>query len=489
MKILLINPTIRERCPPYDFPVGLGIIAAIMEREGHNLCIYDENALRPSSQDMCRDLRKIKNVDIIGIGGLITTYRYLKQLIPGLREIFPNSTIVLGGGVTVEPEVIFENMPVDFCVHGEGEYTFRELSAAIERQKHDFSEIAGISYVEKDKVVRTSPRPIERNLDQFPMPAYHLFPTEIYLKNNGIKNFLGFDCGSQRCASVVWSRGCPAQCTFCWRMMGQTLRFRSVNLVMEEIGYLRSKYGADSYIFFDECINASRIRSIEFATQLIQRGYVAPWYSHARARNFDQEFANILRRSGCVALNFGIESGSSLMLTKMKKNVTPQQASDAVAVAQETNIRPICTFIIGMPGETKATVQETIHWIRKNRTRNYGFFFATPYPGCELYYEPLVQKRIKEKYGTKDSFFSNLGDAVDLCVNMTNFTDLELLRLRKWAWRQARSGNWLKRTYFFFIIERLYHLLGQPNRWGRVLRKYMKLLRRITFGSRKMSNV
>ena len=92
MKILLINPTIREHHPPFNFPTGMGIIAA-------------------------------------------------------------NVKIVLGGGVTIEPELIFGNMPVDFCVHGEGEHTFCELCAAMEEQERDFSRIAGISYIEKDKVV------------------------------------------------------------------------------------------------------------------------------------------------------------------------------------------------------------------------------------------------------------------------------------------------------------------------------------------------
>jgi len=484
MKILLINPTIREHHPPYNFPAGLGIIAAIMLREGHDVHVYDQNALRVSNADMCRDLRKTKNIDVIGIGGLITTYGHLKCLIPGLQEIFPNAKIVLGGGVTIEPDVIFEHMPVDFCVHGEGEHTFRELCAAIERQERDFSRIAGISYVDKDKVLKTSPRPIERDLDQFPMPAYDLFPAEIYFSNNTIKNQVGIHCGTQRCATLLWSRGCPNQCTFCWRMMGKTVRFRSVDLVMEEIAFLRSRYGVDSYLFFDECINASRKRSMEFATQLIERGYAAPWYSHARVTNFDEELASVFRRSGCVGLNFGIESGSTQMLVAMKKNVTPEQASKAVAIAQQANIRPVCTFIVGMPGETQATIRESARWIRRNRVRDYPLFFATPYPGCELYYMPLVQKRIEEKYVTKDGFFSALGDASDLSVNMTDFTDSELLRLREWAIREASRPGWLRRAYLF--IGRLCRLLRQPSRWGTVLRNRMKSLWQIAVSSRRI---
>ncbi len=122
---------------------------------------------------MCRDLRKINNIDVIGIGGLITIYDNLKRLMLGLREISLYAKIVLGGGWTVESEVIFENMSIDFCFHGEGAYTFVELCAAIERRECDFSHIAKTSYIEKAKMFRTLSRPLEKDLDVFPMHAMH----------------------------------------------------------------------------------------------------------------------------------------------------------------------------------------------------------------------------------------------------------------------------------------------------------------------------
>lgn len=479
MKILLINPTIRENHLPFNFPTGLGIIAAIMRREGHDVCVYDQNALRVSNEVLCHNLKKIINVDVVGIGGLITTYSHLKQLIPGLRQIFPKANIVLGGGVTVSPEVIFENMHVDFCIHGEGEHTFRELCAAIERQEQHFSNINGISYVEKAEVITTAPRPVEKDLDQFPMPAYNLFPTEIYFNNNVIKNLMRIKCGNQRCATLLWSRGCPNQCTFCWRMMARTLRHRSISLVMKEIAYLRSEYAVDSYLFYDECINANRKQSIKFFQALIENGYAAPWYSHARALNLDDELVDIFKRSGCVGLNFGIESGSQLMLTKMKKNVSPIQASQAISTAKRYNIKTICTFIIGMPGESRETVLESIQWIRRNHVQQYVYFFATPYPGTDLYNETFIKKRIIEKYKTLDSFFSKLGDALDFCVNMTDLTDSELLKLKDWAQRKSTNGNYLQRIKHFLI--QLCLLLFKPRLWKKTFKDFIRRLSEIAY--------
>ncbi|MFC1813510.1 B12-binding domain-containing radical SAM protein [Thermodesulfobacteriota bacterium] len=467
MNVLLINPTIRKRVPPYNFPVGLGIIAAIMRKDGYNVHVFDQNALRVSNEEVINNAKKIKNIDIIGIGGLITTYGHIKGIVSGLREAFPKSKIVLGGGVTVEPSVVFENMPVDFCVHGEGEHTFKEVCSAISNDNNDFSDILGISYLKNNKIVTTDPRPIETNLDLFPMPAYDMFPSEIYFKNNVIKNVMRLDCNNQRCATLLWSRGCPHKCTFCWRMMGKTLRFRTIDAVMKEIRYLREKYDVDSYLFVDECINAIPKLSLKFANTIVEEGFAAPWYSHARVTNFNQDLAKAFTLSGCKGLNFGIESGSPQILKTMNKKATPEQAEKAIAIAEQFKIKPVCTFIIGMPGETKETVKASVDFIIKNRIKHSPIFFATPYPGCELYKDPFVQERIFKKYGSKDQFFTALGDARAFCVNLTDFTDSELLQIKKWIDLKLMPMRFVQ-------------FLGQPKRWVLIIQRYhRKVIKKI----------
>jgi len=448
MNILLFNPTIRENQVPYNFPAGLGIIASIMVQEGHNVSVYDQNALRTSNDEVLRELSKFKNIDIIGIGGLVTTYSQIKSLIPIFRSLFKNAKIVLGGGVTIDPDLIFKNMDVDICVHGEGEHTFRILCNYIEGGRDDFSDIPGVSYIKNNELFRTQPNIFEKDLNVFPMPAYNLFPSEIYFKNNVLKQMFS-DLNTKSCATLLWSRGCPNECTYCWRMTGKALRFRSMTLLMEEIEYLRSNYDVDSYLFYDECINANRAKALEFSSNLIKRGLSAPWYSHARANNFDDEIASMFFKSGCVGLNFGIESGSEKMLRAMKKNINPVKAGAGISIALRNHIKPNCTFIIGMPGETRETVAESVKWIRKYKSRRNVFFFATPYPGCELYNEPIVQKRIYEKYNNLDNYFSALGDAVDLTVNMTDLDDRQLIKLKIWAEKRSR-GNFLKRKIKLF---------------------------------------
>jgi radical SAM superfamily enzyme YgiQ (UPF0313 family) len=245
---------------------------------------------------------------------------------------------------------------------------------------------------------------------------------------------------------------------------------------MEEIGMLRAQYGVDSHLFYDECINASRKVALEFASALIESGHAAPWYSHARVMPFDDEIAAAFRRSGCVGLNFGVESGSRKMLAAMNKHATPEQAAQAVAVAQRANIRQVCTFVIGMPGETRATVRETVNWILENQVNEPNFFVATPYPKCDLYMDSFVQERIRETYGNKDAFFSDLGDACKPCPNLTDMTDEELMGLVRWAERKSRQGAWWVGPHAY--SKRLGRLLLEPRRWGGAMRRHLNFLKK-----------
>ena len=154
----------------------------------------------------------------------------------------------------------------------------------------------------------------------------------------------------------------------------------------------------------------------------------------------------------------------------MKKNISLEQASNAISCAKDKMIIPACTFIMGMPGETKETIMDSVKWIRKNKVRNYTFFFATPYPGCELYNEAFVQRRIEEKYKNKDNFFTSLGDAITLTVNMTNYSDSDLIFLRYWA--EKKSANYLQQ--FKKMILRIILLLKKPDKWRKVNRRFMR---------------
>ncbi|MDY6833748.1 MAG: radical SAM protein [Chloroflexota bacterium] len=433
MKILLINPIIREHAPPINFPIGIGIIANIMLQNDFEVTVFDHNALRYDEDTMISELKRIKDVDVVGIGGLITGYGYLKSIVPMVREIFPHSKIVIGGGVTIEPDIVFENIHgVDFCVHGEGEHTFLELCNQFREANSDFESINGISFRKGQEIYRTPERDLERNLDVFPMPAYHLFPTEVYLEH------LTFADGHQRQATLITSRGCPNKCTFCWRMTGRGIRFRSVEKILEEVEYLKSNYDIDSMFLLDEAINASEKRLGEVCKGFIDSKVDLPWISHARADRVNPDILNLMKEAGCIWLSVGIESGSKEMLEQMGKNVTPEQNKMAITLIKQAGIKITTSMMLGMPGETQNTVDQSIALLAETKPEAFLFGITTPFPGCDLYYMPEVQNQILERYGSKDKYFQALGDVHRLTINLTSFSDKELIRLRDHASYKTR---------------------------------------------------
>ena len=456
-----------------------------MINNGFEVSVYDQNALRTPLNSMLRGISASGPYDVIAVGGLVTVYNKLKAIVKELRAAYPHTKIVIGGGVTIDPQLIFANMPADICVHGEAEDSFLDLCNRLIEDGKDLSGITGISFVENGELIRTEPRPLEKDLDRFPMPAYDKFPSEIYFENNAKSASSGYGIDIKMCATLLTSRGCPNQCTYCWRMCGKTIRFRSMDLVVDEIKYLRAAYNVDSYEFLDECINANRKRSLEFASRLKEENLNAPWGSSARVTIFDREISEQFHLSGCRKIIFGVESGCREILKEMRKNTSPEQSSRAITIAKESGIMPTCNIMIGMPGETQRTVKESVLWIRRNRKyiNNFGFFFVTPYPGCDLYDLPQVQGLIKRKYGTKDSYFSALGDASILTLNMTALPDGELKSLREWAKKEAWAPKWYPywlsgryiKLYDFFC--RLLHLALAPSRWLEVARNRFEKLR------------
>src|ERR1035437_1011596 len=145
MKVLLINPPIRENAKPINFPIGLGIIASVLLENGHEVEVLDINALRLSQDQVISYLKKY-SPDLIGIGGLITTYKYLKWIIPEIKSIFPNLKIIVGGGVVTEnPEILLKATVADYAVIAEGEITIVELLDAL-ISNTDLSEVKGLAF-------------------------------------------------------------------------------------------------------------------------------------------------------------------------------------------------------------------------------------------------------------------------------------------------------------------------------------------------------
>jgi radical SAM superfamily enzyme YgiQ (UPF0313 family) len=428
MKILLIFPPIRETDNPRNTPHGIAMIAAVLRQRGHEVHILDINGNRFSKQEVIKKVEEEK-FEIVGIGGLITVYNYLKWIVPVLREVNPHASIIAGGSLGCSiPDIVLKRNDVDIVIDGEGEITIIELVEAL-RDKRDLHNVRGIYFKEKGRVVRTPTRNLIRKLDALPLPAYDLLPMETYLDNPVV--------GIGRDIDIVSSRGCPYYCTFCYRLFGNHYRFHSSDYIIRQIKFLKKEYDIDFVSFQDDEFMANKKRVYEFCDKILKEKIEIKWSCTGRVNLVDEEILRLMKKAGCTSVSYGIESGSQKILDLMKKRVTVEQAKRAILLNKKVGLRHPTSFILGMPGETPETVKETIEFCKELNIPLKSIMFATPYPGTELYQKAKAEGRIVDE----EEFIMKLGDAVSFTINLTDtFSDEELIKIRDYMIKEVQKS-------------------------------------------------
>lgn len=443
MKVLMINPPIRivDEHPP-NFPTGLAIISAVIRELGHEVNVLDLNAQRKTEEE-------IKNINfqyynIICIGSLVSTYKYVKGLIRIIKDKNPAVKIIVGNSLAVVDNLLIKN-GADVVVHGEGEETIKEVISFIESKK-PLSKIKGISYKGK----RNPPRECIKNLDNIPFPAYDLFPTEEYLK------VPIDDATANPDMNMVVSRGCPYNCNYCYKNFGRNYRLRSVENVIKEIKLLIRIYGVRAIVFCDDNFGINNKWLLEFCSKV--KPLKLEWGCMTRVDSpiLNKETLAQMKEAGCKSIGFGLESASEKILKNMNKGVTLIQMKKAIDTVRKAGIRGDGSWMYGYPGETVGTAKETIKFCYDNNLPLW-WGYTTPYPETPLWDWAIKNKKIKpieiEDYITK------LGDVQEFTINLTDIPDEIFHRLWKYGRNKINKSPKIK---FFRSLEyfKIYGLKG-----------------------------
>lgn len=451
MKLLLINPAIREWAEPNCFPSGLGYIAVSLQRRRPDceVEVYDINALRPTREQVEAFIRDAE-FDVVGTGGIVTIYKYVKWLLALIRKYHPDKKIMVGGScATSIPHVMMQHTDADILCIGEGENTVVEILDAIEGGK-PLDDVAGVWFRGPDGAVRRNPpRAPIADLDTIPHPRWELFPMDVYVKNPiGAVNVNKWDDGKatgdvRLSMNVLSSRGCPYNCTFCYHdFMGAKYRHRSAENIYEEILVLRERWKVDYIHFIDDCFIINRPNVMRFCDLIIRDGLNITWGCAGRVNTMTEELIVKMKEAGCVFIGYGIESGSQKMLDLMKKKVMVEQAKQAIRLTQKHLGWADASFIAGMPGETRETLRETVEFCKELNLAPEVIFFATPYPGTELYNIARAAGKIPDE----EAFALSLGEQGEkVRVNFTDFSDDELTAIKEEMVREL--GAWNKRLH------------------------------------------
>jgi len=391
--ILLVVPPYPElysslaiNTPEYSAPpLGLAYIAAFLKKNNFSVAIYDMHITTAFVEEIITEYRKNKP-RIVGITSTTPTFPNAVRIARILKAYDSQIIIILGGAhASSLPEECAKVNAFDFIVIGEGEQIMLEIANAFLREKGDPYKISGIVFKSKDGVIHTSlPELKVKNLDYLPYPARELLNMESYYQKG----------------SIISSRGCPYECTYCAcpLITGREYRTHSVDYVLDEINYIQEKYGINYFDFHDDTFNLSHNRVFEFSNKIIERKMNFTWGCFCRVTNFNYEIAKAMKDSGCEVIQFGVESGNQVVLNSVRKKVTLEEIEFAIISAKKAGISQItCGFIIGHSEDTEVTINETIEFgvkLAKLGATRLAISILTPYPGTEEFNE-MENKGVK----------------------------------------------------------------------------------------------
>jgi len=437
MKVTLVNAQVLDGNNVVP-PLGLLYIAAVLEKAGHAVQIYDAD---PEYQDNMISEIKAFDPDLIGLSFLTVAYERAFNLAKKLKQELPGKTFCSGGvHTTVKPHETMNELDLDFIVIGEGEDTIIEVCEKLGKNE-GLAGVEGVMYRDNGEIKDNGRRALIEDLDSIPFPARHLIDMKPYLMPPGI--IRGHADKNQ--TTIVTSRGCPFQCIYCGshNIFGRKTRRRSVKNVVDEIEHLHKNFGITGIYYCDDTFTLSPKWVRQYCEDLTSRNLGIKWAGQSRVDQTDPSLMKLMKESGLVQLDFGVESGSEKILKVLGKGGAGDrtaQIKNSFKLCRELDIRTLATFIIGNPEETREDIQESFQ-VAKDINADYtAFYFLTPYPGTKIY-DMAIEKGWLDKNVPFSEIWAHRQPELPLMA--ITFKKEELRDIRK-----KMQNSFFRRNYF-----------------------------------------
>jgi anaerobic magnesium-protoporphyrin IX monomethyl ester cyclase len=396
MQVLLVSPKSSLWTSRRHIHMGLGYLAGALVAAGtRDVTLFDGEA---EDESIAEHLAR-ERYDIVGISSP-TPLIYESWEVAAFAKKQGALSILGGPHLTLMPQETMDRPEVDLVVRGEAEETIVEIVRAVEATglqgtaahglrlpDQPWGSILGLCFRnEAGKVVHNPDRPLRRDIDTIPWPAYHLFKIDRYTNLNPVTD--GLDPRA-KAYTLLTSRGCPYQCIYCSKpITGITWRARSPQDVVAEWRYLVREMGATEIGITDDVWNLKLDRAKEICRLLIAEGLTrVPWVTvHGmRADHADAELFRLMKQAGCKRVGFGVESGNQAVLDSIKKRQTLDDVRKAFKLARAAKLQTMGFFIFGLPSDTETTMEDTIRFALELEPDLANFMIAAPYPGTELW--------------------------------------------------------------------------------------------------------
>lgn len=439
--ILYLASALRKRFPDIELKVTDGL------PKGWDFAVSEIRSFRPDILFISYVTPSATSAYALG--------KYVKSELPEIATVFG------GPHATALPDEPFARGEADFVVVGEGEVTSTELVAALWEKRKDFRGIDGLYWRSPEGVMRNGPREFVSDLDALPFPAWDLLDMGLYTGWFARKKMPD--------TSVLFSRGCPFDCTFCsncvWKSSRPWLRLRSPKNIADELLHLRDNIGIREVFNNADEFNCNLEHAYAVCRELKERSLGITWKAQLRAHPLPEALVKEMAESGCWYIHLGIESGNERTLKGVRKNITLKQVEEACRLLKKYRIKIFGLFMLFNAWEEDGKlvfegVEETRNTLRyARRLINEGLIdymscsIATPYPGSELFEiakrHALIRRELLDDWNawlSEESFIMELPGVTKKDAGRLYFEGM-LLR----SYCCLRSGNWsLKDIPLFF---------------------------------------
>jgi anaerobic magnesium-protoporphyrin IX monomethyl ester cyclase len=442
--------------PPLSF-LWLG---AVLEPRGYSVKIVDAG-LYVSAMDIIASELDKKPLFAGFYSHVGEPVRSLIELSSFVKKYSPETPVIHGGVLpSMNPELTLREPYVDIVVIGEGEETILEITAALENQK-PYDGIRGIGFKKDGKIVINPDRPL-LDMDTLPLPAWHLIKSDMdkYLLPSGHKK----DGTALPGLHIVSSKGCPANCSFCFsRQYQKRYRYKSAERTLDEIEYLVKNFNVSTFYYHDEDFMINKKRMVEFFKGIKERNLNIKFSCQTRIDTADEALIKEASEAGLIMLNFGVEFCKEDILKSYKKGISIERVFNMAEICRKYNVLSHFNFICGYPSETYGDMMTTVKVSERLKEINpfsqFLLYIYTPNYGTEEYRE------LEQKY----KFYPQ------------TLSDCEWLH-----WATLKNKKWITNLTLyenFFDLYNLYFRYSDPmfhSNKTRALHK-SKLLRKLAY--------
>lgn len=470
-RIVLVTPPYERIAPGFEFvkhitnrspSLGLLHLAAAVRDVGYTPTIIESDLLDLTpDQVVDRVLEQqpaFVGITLFTVGTWIGAEiaRKLKLRAPGIRIIVGGPHISSMGQETIERFPEF-----DVAVVGEGEEVLIKLLKAW-REARPLKDVPSLIFRQPnaitDTVITTPKLAINKDLDRLPFPAWDLLPD---FPNAYLPAVYDFPRGPV--ASIAASRGCPFHCKFCdTSTFGASVRAYSPQRLFEMMQYLQRTFGIRHILFVDDLFTASKKRTTELCNLIIDNGMDVTWSCASRVDVINPETLKLMKRAGCWEMSFGLESGSDDLLRKMDKSASLEKSVRAIGWTHNAGIRSKGLFMLGYPGETPETIEQTRQFVKSIPLTIMNLTKFTPYPGSPIY---------REIYGTsiRDDHWEKM-NGMNFVWTTDGLTEAQLNKTYKQILTSFYSQHRVGRQYFLSTLRYPPHFLRLLRFFGAMAR-------------------